>query len=105
MRRLIPGLCFFMLLLGELSATFAMAAEDPRAEGLADACTGCHGVRGHSSGYIPSLKGLSRAQLLQALGNFRAQKGPATIMNRIMRTYSPAEIELLANYFASGTKT
>jgi sulfide dehydrogenase cytochrome subunit len=81
----------------------ASAADDPRAEALADACTSCHGIAGRSHGYIPSINALSRAQFIQALQEYRAQKRTATIMNRVTKAYTPAEIALLADYFTSGT--
>jgi sulfide dehydrogenase cytochrome subunit len=87
-----------------LIACRAFAANDPSAEALADACTSCHGVAGLSHGYIPSLAGLSRNQLVRALLEYREQKSPATIMNRIARTYTDQEIGLLADYFSSRPK-
>jgi cytochrome subunit of sulfide dehydrogenase len=80
------------------------AANDGRGEALADACTSCHGINGRSHGYIPSLNTLLRAQFISALEDFREQKRNATVMNRIARAYTPAEIELLADYFTSGEK-
>jgi len=82
----------------------ASAADYPRAEALADACTSCHGIKGRSHGYIPSLDTLSRIEFLQALEEYRRQKRSATIMNRIARSYTAEEIELLADYFTSGAK-
>jgi sulfide dehydrogenase cytochrome subunit len=73
--------------------------------GLADACSSCHGVDGHSQGSIPSIGGVDKAALLGALKAFKAQQGDATIMNRIARGYSDAELEALAAYYSSvGTK-
>ncbi|HXN10411.1 MAG TPA: c-type cytochrome [Steroidobacteraceae bacterium] len=85
-----------------LQGSVALAAA-PDAEGLADACTSCHGIGGHSQGYIPSLAGADRATLLRELQAFRAQTGPATttIMNRIARAYTDAELEALADYFSA----
>jgi sulfide dehydrogenase cytochrome subunit len=77
-------------------------AADPRGEALADGCTSCHGIQGASRGYIPSLDRLSKADFTRAMGEFRAQKRPATIMNRIARAYSDEDIVLLADYFAAG---
>jgi cytochrome c553 len=79
----------------------AALAADPNAEGLADACTSCHGIGGHSQGYIPSIAGVSKATLLRELKAFRAQTAPATIMNRIARTYTDPELEALADYFSA----
>jgi cytochrome c553 len=87
-----------------LGARTTIAADVSRAEALADACTSCHGINGRSQRSIPSLNTRSRAQLIQMLEAFRAQKQPATVMERITRTYTAAEIELLADYFSRGQK-
>jgi cytochrome c553 len=79
-------------------------AMDPSAEALADACTSCHGVGGHSQGYIPSIAGVAKATLLRQLQAYRAQTAQATIMNRIARTYSDAELEALADYFSAAPR-
>src|ERR1700678_4133412 len=91
---------FGVLLLAIMPGSFACAAE-LNAEGLADACTSCHGVGGRSQGFIPSIAGVSKATLLQELKAFRAQTAQATIMNRIARTYSDSELEALADYFST----
>jgi cytochrome subunit of sulfide dehydrogenase len=78
-------------------------AADPRGEALADGCTSCHGIEGRSHGYIPSLNKLSRAEFVQAMRDFRAQKRSATIMDRIVRVYSDEEVALLADYYAAGS--
>jgi cytochrome subunit of sulfide dehydrogenase len=101
MRKLGRTLCISALVFC-LGVSTAVAADDSPAAALADACTSCHGINGHSHGYIPSLVMLSRKQFIQALEDYRAQKRSATIMNRIARNYTPAEIELLADYFTSG---
>ena len=59
--------------------------------GLADACTSCHGVGGHSQGAIPSIGGLDKDTLLAELRAFKAGQGDATIMNRIARGYTDAD--------------
>jgi sulfide dehydrogenase cytochrome subunit len=93
-----------MLILSALGVRTVVAADVSRAEALADACTSCHGVKGHSSGFIPSLDTLPRAKFLQAMEGFREPGSSATIMNRIVRTYTRAEIELLADYFSMDGK-
>jgi sulfide dehydrogenase cytochrome subunit len=80
---------------------FSNAAEISNGEALGDACTSCHGIDGHSKGYIPSIAGVSKATLLQELKAFRAQSVQATIMNRIARAYTDPELESLAEYFSS----
>jgi len=77
------------------------AAQVSNGEALGDACTSCHGIDGHSKGYIASIAGVSKATLLQELKAFRAQSAQATIMNRIARAYTDPELEALAEYFSS----
>jgi cytochrome subunit of sulfide dehydrogenase len=92
---------FLVILLLIAGSVRDVRAADP-GEALADGCTSCHGIQGQSRGYIPSLDQLSKADITRAMIEFRAQKRPATIMNRIARAYSDEEIALLANYFAGG---
>jgi cytochrome c553 len=83
-----------------LSPVAALAQQgDPRA--LADACMSCHGMNGHGQGAIPSLAGVDKATLLKELVAFKAGTADATIMNRIARGYSDAELDALATYFSS----
>jgi cytochrome c553 len=89
-----------VVILASVPGTVAAAA-DANAVGLADACTSCHGTGGRSQGYIPSIGGADKAALLRELKAFRAQTVQATIMNRIARAYTDAELETLADYFSS----
>jgi cytochrome c553 len=98
---------------GEKFAVFALmliaaprlaSAEELKGEALADACTSCHGIGGRSHGAIPSISGLSKDAFVQDLKAYRAQTKTATIMNRIARAYSDADIDALAEYFTSGAK-
>lgn len=77
------------------------AAAEPNAASLADGCTSCHGLDGRSVGRIPALAGADRARLIAQLRAFRDQGPDATIMNRIARSYSDAEIDALAGYFSA----
>jgi len=69
---------------------------------LAGSCANCHGTDGRSPGGIPSLAGrpadLLKAQML-AFRSDAPQPG-ITIMNRLAKGYSDAEIEALAQYFS-----
>jgi sulfide dehydrogenase cytochrome subunit len=79
----------------------SVSARDLNGEGLADACTSCHGLGGRSQGYIPSIAGVEKTTLLRQLKAFRAQTAQATIMNRIARAYTDPELEALADYFSA----
>ncbi len=76
-----------------------LAAAQP-APLVAEGCLGCHGPRGAGEGAVPALAGRDRAELAAAMAAFRANERPATIMNRIVRGYSEAEIAAAIEHFA-----
>ena len=76
-------------------------AADAGGARLANACTSCHGIEGHSVGATPSLAGQAEAELIAKFKAFRDGTAPATIMNRIARGYTDDEIAALAAYFSS----
>ena len=86
---------------------FAIAfASTPRAQNaspqlLTLSCSGCHGANGHSPGQMPPLFGRSAEMIAQALREFRADQRPATVMNRIAKGYSDAEIDAVAREIAT----
>ena len=98
------GAAAIWLAASPLSLAFAAGAQSPNAADLANACTSCHGIEGHSIGAIPSIGVLDRETLIVQLKAFRAQEGEATIMKRLVRGYTDAEIEALADYFSSVSK-
>ena len=104
-RMFIPKKLLTLLLTGCLSVS-AVAAEDPAtAQSLADACAGCHGTDGNSHGpATPTLAGISVDYFKDNMASFKEQDGRySTIMGRIARGYSEAEIALMAEYFSRQT--
>lgn len=79
---------------------FASAAVAQPANIVAEGCIACHGPGGRGSGTVPPLAGRDAADLTAAMAAFRANERPATIMNRIARGYTEAEIAAAAAYFA-----
>jgi cytochrome c553 len=69
-----------------------------RAASLSLACSGCHGG---DAGDMPSIEGLSRAQLSDALRTYRAQVGGKTVMHAMMRGYTDADIEAISAYLSA----
>jgi cytochrome subunit of sulfide dehydrogenase len=67
----------------------------------AQGCLGCHGPEGKGAGGMPAIAGRDREELAATMAAFRANERPATIMNRIARGYTDAEIAALANHFAA----
>ncbi len=74
-----------------------------RAQALlaAQGCLGCHGLGGTGSAPVPGIAGRPAADLSAAMVAFRANERPGTIMGRIARGYTDAEIAALAAHFAS----
>ncbi len=64
-------------------------------------CMGCHGVNGKSPGSIPSIAGQSASALAAKLLAYREGGQKGTIMNRIAKGYTDAEIKAVAEFFAA----
>ncbi len=84
-----------------LLAGAAGAADEHPGRYLAANCTGCHGTQGRSEGGMPTLAGLDRSYLLNAMSEFRNGARAATIMHQHAKGYTEAQLELMADYFAS----
>ena len=48
----------------------------------------------------PSIAGQSKADLVQKMNEFRDGKRQATIMHQIAKGYTPAQIDMIAGWFA-----
>ena len=85
-----------------LLALTVLAAASARAQAplAAQGCVVCHGPGGSGSAALPAIAGRSAAELQTALVEFRANTRSGTIMGRIARGYTEAEITALAAYFA-----
>ncbi len=68
-----------------------------RAASLSLACSGCHGG---DAGDIPSIEGLSRARLSDALRTYRAQADGKTVMHAMMRGYTDEDIDAISAYLS-----
>ena len=67
----------------------------------AAACATCHGTAGVAQPGMPSLAGMPRDTLTRRLLDYKAGRQPATLMHRLARAYSDAQIEQIAAYFAA----
>jgi cytochrome c553 len=84
-----------------LLAAPAGAQDTNAARNLASTCFTCHGNDGRSVGGVPpSLAGRSKAELLQALKDFKDGKRPATIMHQHAKGYTDQQLDAIAGYFA-----
>lgn len=95
-RQAVLGLA--LLLAPLLLVPGAAMAQAPLA---AQGCLGCHGTAGGGVTPVPGLAGRPAAELVAAMTAFRANERPATIMGRIARGYTDAEIAAIAAHFAA----
>jgi cytochrome subunit of sulfide dehydrogenase len=83
-----------------LAATIAPAFAQGPAPLAAEGCIGCHGPEGRGvAGGIP-IAGRDRAELVAIMTAFRANERSGTIMGRIARGYTDAEIAAVAEHFS-----
>lgn len=75
-------------------------AQSPSAVVMANTCFSCHGTDGKSAGAMPSIAGKSSAYIVSMMREFRGGKRPSTVMDRIAKGFSDAEIVALATYFS-----
>ena len=97
------GVVLAILLLGAgwFAAESAFALDEHPGRFLAANCTGCHGTQGRSVGGLPSLAGLDRSYILNAMEEFKTGARAATIMHQHAKGYNDAQVELIADYFAA----
>lgn len=81
----------------------ALATDTPEQVTLmASSCANCHGTDGRLAGNIPALAGVSADQLEAKLLAFKHdEEVAATIMDRIAKGFSDAELAALASHFAA----
>ncbi|MDE0704919.1 MAG: c-type cytochrome [Rhodospirillaceae bacterium] len=81
----------------------ASAAAESSGRNLALSCFSCHGPAGKSPDTIPGIAGKSAAFIAQEMIAFRDGKRKSSVMMRIGKGYTDAEIKALAGYI-SGLK-
>lgn len=89
--------------IASLVAGQAVSAADAGGAIIAAQCNGCHGFEGASKGIVPVLKGKPAQYLSKSMKDFKSDKTKGTIMNRIAKGYSDAELDNVAKYY-SGLK-
>ena len=68
---------------------------------MAENCQICHGTNGAGSGEVPKIAGHAPDEVLALLTGFRTGKAPATIMDRLLKPLTDAEIAALAAEIAT----
>lgn len=80
---------------------WAQAADEGRL--LASGCFQCHGTNG-VKGSFGTLAGSNKQDLLNKLNDMRSKAARSNIMNPHARGYTPAQLTLIADYFARQPK-
>ena len=102
MKRLSSGaLIALVVLLQPLAAPIAADMTSDRGLVLSLSCASCHGTNGKSPGSMPMLHGRSYDYLKSQLFAFKDSSRKGSVMNRIARGYSAAELNAIASYISS----
>ncbi|MBM3600718.1 MAG: cytochrome C [Alphaproteobacteria bacterium] len=67
---------------------------------LGAACVLCHGPDSAGAGAVPGLKGHNKDYLVVMMKAFRSGERPATVMGRVAKGFSDAEIDAVSAYYA-----
>ncbi len=94
-----------MMVTATIATTQPAAAQNADARLIANACATCHAPGGRSPGQIPSIYGRTEASLAELMRAFRADQRPGTtVMNRLAKGYTDAEIDSVSRYIATNWK-
>jgi sulfide dehydrogenase cytochrome subunit len=83
-----------------LAAITAVAQDGPSGQAMVQTCYVCHGPEGRSAEGVPALMRGQKEFVMRQMIEFKADRRPATIMNRVAKSYSDAEIAAIADYLA-----
>ena len=79
-------------------AAATAAAEPPPG---AAACTGCHPTSTRVTSPVPRLAGQDAAAIVRAMQEFRGGQRIATVMDRLAKGFTEAEVQAIAAWYAS----
>jgi cytochrome c553 len=87
-----------VVLMGVLAAALpgAAGAQAPDVTVLAASCATCHGPGLAGSGPMPALKGKPAADIATAVKQMQTGERPSTVMMRLSKGWSAAEIDAVA---------
>ncbi len=85
-----------------VAALAGAPAEADMASGavLANTCYSCHGTDGKSAGDMPTIAGKAEDFIVKKLQGYRSGELKGTVMARIAKGFSDAEIRALAKFYA-----
>ena len=93
------GLAVFGVTL--LTAGVAAAQDGPSGQAMVQTCYVCHGPEGRSAEGVPALMRGQKEFVVRHMIEFKTDRRPATIMNRVAKSYSDEQIAAIADYLAA----
>ena len=81
-----------------LGAAAAFAADAPPG---AAACSGCHATNAAADTSVPKIHGRSASETIDAMAEFRTDKKPSTVMNRLAKGFTEEETRAIAQWLAA----
>jgi cytochrome c553 len=69
---------------------------------LAANCAACHGPDGRPApdSVVPGLAGMTQGEMARKLEAIRSGTQPTTVMQQLVKGYTPAELQAIAQYYA-----
>ena len=97
--------CVVIALTGALATQAQAQAPDAmQVRSWAAACANCHGTNGQAVQGMEPLAGVSQADIVKKMQDFKAGRKPATLMHQLSKGYSDDQIQAIAGYFAAQKK-
>jgi len=81
-----------------IAVAVAAAAEPPAG---AASCSGCHPASTRVTSPVPRLSGIDQTAIVRAMQDFRSGQRAGTVMDRIAKGFTDAEIQAIAAWYAS----
>ena len=81
-----------------IAAATVASAEPPAG---AAACSGCHPSSARVQSPVVRLAGRDRAEIVKAMQDFRSGARAGTVMDRIAKGFTDAEIQAIAAWYAA----
>jgi sulfide dehydrogenase cytochrome subunit len=67
----------------------------------AASCSGCHATSAKIETSVPRIAGRNPAEIVAAMAAFRSGQKPATVMDRIAKGFTDAEIGAIADWLGA----
>ena len=81
-------------------AVTSLSAAPPPGQLLSSMCAQCHGTNGHAVSGFESISGRNAKEIYKSLLEM-SQRRPEGIMDLQARAFTPAQLQLIANYLAT----